>query len=248
MKKVFLTMILAVFSAAASFSMSEYRTHLMSVNEDIGVIADSPSIVRGSSGVVLRSFGNGLKSIIARAVVDSKHTSTANVRFEVYSALKQSSLPVPNFTPQAGDEVVLNYLYDRSLIIAPNAEVYNQVVEVFSNITFVHPDLVGAMLSMDYKPNPSQDDFRRACALNAAGLIFIALDGKSMFVDCGSFSILKSFKSGQIAQYHLPFYTRVRDINTVFWKLDSEHINNYDKYYRFLLNTDENTGKIESTK
>ena len=73
MRKVFLTMILAVFSAAASFSMSEYRTHLMSVNEGIGVIADSPSIVKGSSGVVLRTFGNGLKSIIARAVVDSKH-------------------------------------------------------------------------------------------------------------------------------------------------------------------------------
>lgn len=235
MKKLLLTMIFSAFALGASFSMPEFRTSLISTDGNTGIISDSPNIIVGSSGVVMRTFGNGLKSIIARAVVDKKDGNTADIHFEVYSQLKQKALPVPNYTPENGDEIVLNYLYDRALIIAPNAEVYNQVVNAFKNITFVHPDLVGAMLSINYKPNPSQDDFRRACALNAAGVIFIALEGEAMFVDCGSFAKLKTFKSGKIAEYHLPFYTRVKDINTVFWKLDSEHINNYDKYYRFLL-------------
>lgn len=240
MKKLFLFLFLSCLAFGASFSMSEYRTGLLSTEGGTGVISDDERIMVGSSGVVIRSFANGLKSIIARAVVDSKADGYANIHFEVYSALKQKSLPLPNFTPQSGDEIVLNYLYDRSLIIAPNAEVYNQIVEAFPNISFVHPDLVGAQLSVDYKPNPSQDDFRKACALNVAGLIFIALDNEAMFVDCGSFKPLKRFKSGQIANYHLPFYTRVRDIDTVFWNLDAEYINNYDKYYRFLIDEQNN--------
>ena len=235
MKKLLFTLILSAFALGASFNMPEYRTSLLDSNGSGGYISDSPDIVLGSSGVVMRNFGNGLKTIIARVVVDSKDGARAAVHFEVYSQLKQKSLPVPNYMPQNGDEIVLNYLYDRALIIAPNVEVYEQVIKAFPNITFVHPDLVGAQLSIEYKPNPGQEDFRLACAANIAGVIFIALENEAMFVDCGSFKPLKKFKSGQIAEYHLPFYTRVRDINTIFWKLDGEHINNYDKYYRFLL-------------
>lgn len=242
MKKIFFSLFFATALFGASFSMSEYRTGLLSVDAGSGNIQDSPNIMVGSSGIVMRNFGNGLKSIIARAVVDSKSGDYAQIHFEVYSGLKQSALPLPNYTPEPGDEIVLNYLYDRALIIAPNADIYNQIVTAFPNITFIHPDLVGAQLSIDYKPNPSQDDLRRACAANVAGLLFLALEGEAMFMDCGSFVPLKRFKSGAVAQYNLPFYTRVRDIKTVFWKLDSEHINNYDKYYKFIfnLNEDEN--------
>lgn len=239
MKKLLLSMIIGAFALGASFNMPEYRTALLDSNGSGGYINDSTSIVVGSSGVVMRTFGNGLKTIIARAVVDSKDGVRAGVHFEVYSQLKQKSLPVPNYMPASGDEILLNYLYDRALIIAPNAAVYDQVVAAFPNVTFIHPDLIGAQLSIDYKPNPSQEDFRLACAANIAGVIFIALENEAMFVDCGSFKPLKKFKSGQIAEYHLPFYTRVRDINTIFWKLDGEHINNYDKYYRFLLDNKE---------
>lgn len=228
-------MFIGAFALGASFNMPEFHTTLLDSNGSGGYVNDDPSIVVGSSGIVMRSFGNGLKSIIARVVVDSKDGARARVHFEVYSQLKQKSLPVPNYMPANGDEIVLNYLYDRALIIAPNVEVYEQVLKAFPNISFVHPDLVGAQLSIDYKPNPGQEDFRNACATNIAGVIFIALENEAMFVDCGSFKPLKKFKSGQIAEYHLPFYTRVRDINTIFWKIDGEHINNYDKYYRFLL-------------
>lgn len=244
MKKLLLTLIFSAFALCADFELNEYKTYILNDNGNgTATITDDPSIVVGSSGVVMRDFGNGLSSIIARAVVTKKDAGYATVQFEVYSSLAQKALPLPKFMPQSGDSIILNFLYNRALIIAPNAEVYNQIVSAFPNITFVHPDLVAADLNFEYKPNPSKDDFRRSCAKNAAGVIFAALDKEAFFIDCGSFAPLKTFKSGRIASYHLPFYTRVENIDTVFWKPDSGHINNYDKYYRRLI-LDEETGGV----
>lgn len=215
--------------------MREYKAPLISVDEGIGTIIDSPSIVTGSSGVVMHRFDNIQSSIIARAVVTQKGGGFAKVRFEVFDALEQKALPLPGILPKSGDELVLNYLYDRSLIVAPNKEIYSEVVGAFKGVTFIHPDIVGSYLSYEYKPNPSRDDFRKMCNQSAAGLIFIAMNNEAVFADCQSFEPLKRFQSGAIKYYQLPFYTRVKDIDTVFWKWGSEQISDFDRHYKALL-------------
>ena len=100
---------------------------------------------------------------------------------------------------------------------------------------FIHPDIIGSYLSYNYKPNPSRDDFRKMCSQSAAGLIFIAMNEESVFADCQSFEVLKKFKSGSVAYYQLPFYTRVKDIDTVFWKFGSSKISDFDRHYKSLL-------------
>lgn len=218
--------------------MSEYAAKIESIEDGVATIKDSADIVVGSSGVVVHTFGVD-ESIIARASVISKQSGVAKVRFEVFDMLAQRAFPLPGVAPQVGDIVLLNYLYSRSLIVVPNKEIYDQVVAAFADMTFIHPDIVGAYLSYEYKPNPSRDDFRKMCANSGAGLIFIGLDQRGVFADCQSFKILKEFKTGEVEYYQLPFYTRVRDIDTIFWKLDGEHINNYDAYYDFLLEQDD---------
>ncbi len=215
--------------------MREYKAPLISVDEGIGTIIDSPSIVTGSSGVVMHRFDNIQSSIIARAVVTQKGGGFAKVRFEVFDALEQKALPLPGILPKSGDELVLNYLYDRSLIVAPNKEIYSEVVGAFKGVTFIHPDIVGSYLSYEYKPNPSRDDFRKMCNQSAAGLIFIAMNNEAVFADCQSFEPLKRFQSGAVKYYQLPFYTRVKDIDTVFWKWGSEQISDFDRHYKALL-------------
>lgn len=235
MKKFLLFLAAACLSFAAEFSMREYKAPLISVDEGIGTIIDSPSIVTGSSGVVMHRFDNIQSSIIARAVVTQKGGGFAKVRFEVFDALEQKALPLPGILPKSGDELVLNYLYDRSLIVAPNKEIYSEVVGAFKGITFIHPDIVGSYLSYEYKPNPSRDDFRKMCNQSAAGLIFIAMNNEAVFADCQSFEPLKRFQSGAVKYYQLPFYTRVKDIDTVFWKWGSEQISDFDRHYKALL-------------
>lgn len=235
MKKFLLFLAAACLSFAAEFSMREYKAPLISVDEGIGTIIDSPSIVTGSSGVVMHRFDNIQSSIIARAVVTQKGGGFAKVRFEVFDALEQKALPLPGILPKSGDELVLNYLYDRSLIVAPNKEIYSEVVGAFKGVTFIHPDIVGSYLSYEYKPNPSRDDFRKMCNQSAAGLIFIAMNNEAVFADCQSFEPLKRFQSGAVKYYQLPFYTRVKDIDTVFWKWGSEQISDFDRHYKALL-------------
>lgn len=221
----------------ASFYMPTYETILLDVDQEkgTGFIVDSSSITIGSSGVISHTFDNGESSIIARAVVESKQDGRAKVRFEVFSMLSQPALPLPGVLPQKGDEVVLNFLYDRALIIVPNENIYNQIVSTFTNINFVHPDIIGAYLNNHSTPNPSRDDFRKMCADNAAGLIFIAMDKKAVFADCGSFEILKSFESASVDNYQVPFYSRIYGISPAWWKWNSEYINDYNEHYKFLL-------------
>lgn len=245
MRKVFV--FLSIFFAftlecfGASFNMPTYQTSILSVKDGYAEIPNSPNIIVGSSGVVMHTFGNGESSIIARAVVTQKSSTIAKIRFEVFSMLEQSALPLPGVTPKSGDKVILNFLYQRSLIVAPNKEIYAEIVKSFPNITFVHPDIAAADLSYEYKPNPSRDDFRRICKNNAAGLIFIALDGKGVFADCGSFKILKEFPSGKISYYELPFYTQIKNIKTAFWDFKNGQINDYNEHYKHLLGEDDNS-------
>ncbi|WP_122867491.1 plasminogen-binding N-terminal domain-containing protein [Campylobacter showae] len=235
MKKFLLFLAAACLSFAAEFSMREYKTPLISVDEGVGTIIDNSDIVIGSSGVVMHKFDGAQSSIIARAVVTQKGGGFAKVRFEVFDTLAQKALPIPGIMPKSGDEIILNYLYNRSLIVVPNKEIYAEVTNAFKDITFIHPDIVGSYLSYEYKPNPSRDDFRKMCSQSAAGLIFIAMNNEALFADCQSFEPLKRFQSGAVKYYQLPFYTRVKDIDTVFWKWGSEQISDFDRHYKALL-------------
>ncbi|WP_314040153.1 plasminogen-binding N-terminal domain-containing protein [Campylobacter showae] len=235
MKKILLFLAAACLSFAAEFSMREYKTPLISVDEGVGTIIDNSDIVVGSSGVVMHKFDGAQSSIIARAVVTQKGGGFAKVRFEVFDTLAQKALPIPGIMPKSGDEIILNYLYNRSLIVVPNKEIYAEVTNAFKDITFIHPDIVGSYLSYEYKPNPSRDDFRKMCSQSAAGLIFIAMNNEALFADCQSFEPLKRFQSGAVKYYQLPFYTRVKDIDTVFWKWGSEQISDFDRHYKALL-------------
>lgn len=219
----------------AEFSLNQYKTVLIDVTDGVGTIADSPDIAVGSSGVVIHKFDDSQSSIIARVSVVSKNGGFAKVRFEVFDSLAQAALPIPAVMPQNGDDIVLNYLYNRSLIIVPNKEIYDEVTKAFKDITFIHPDLIGSYLSYEYKPNPSRDDFRKMCSQSAAGLIFIAMNNEAVFADCQSFEILKTFQSGAVKYYQLPFFTRVKNIDTVFWKFESGHISDFDRHYKLLL-------------
>ncbi|PSM51769.1 putative plasminogen-binding protein [Campylobacter blaseri] len=231
--------LMTFLNASSLFNLPEYQTPLIKTENGYGEVLDSNDIVVGSSGVVMHTFGNGESSIIARAVVTEKKMGMAKVRFEVFDLLSQQALPVPGILPKVGDRVVLNFLYNRSLIITPNEEVYRQVVNTFPNITFIHPDIAASYLNEIYRPNPSRDDFREICSQNAAGLLFIALDNLGVFADCGSFQILKEFKTGEIAEYVTPFYSRITTIKPVFWKWDTAYMADYNYHYKFLLDIKE---------
>lgn len=230
-----LSLFLSVQILSAEPLFKTYKTTILQTNGATATIADSADIVLGSSGIVTHKISDDLSSILARVDVIEKNGKTATLRFDVYKLSTQSAFPKPGLLPAVGDKVVLNYLYDRALIVAPNYDVFKEITEHFADIEWVHPDIAAAYLAKEFRPNPDREIFQSICAQNAVALIFFALNDQGVFVDCNNFQIVKSFKSGRIKEALVPFYTRVRGIETSFIKWDSKNISDYDAYYRNII-------------
>jgi len=234
-KAIFIFSIL-VCALNANGLYKDFKTNILAINGDRAIIKNSKDIVVGSSGIVIHKFSNNTSSIIARVDVIGKTNDKATLKFHTYKALKQTALPIPGIAPRVGDEVILNYLYNRALIVAPNYKVYNEITKHFKNITWVHPDIMGAYLAEHSRPNPDKKVFQTMCKQNVASLIFFALNNEAVFVDCNNFKIVKKLKGGRVRTAQLPFYTRIKGIDTSWLNFKSSKMNSYSNYYKRLIN------------
>ena len=237
MNKLFWVLCLFLFGsfAEAQSFFKEYKTKVLEANEKQIVIADSSEFIVGASGIVTHKFDEKSTSIIARVDVVSKDGTKAILRVEKFQMLSQGAFPDTGIKPNVGDDVSINYLYDRALIIAPNQTVYNQITKNYNTITWVHPDLVAAYLTKLYRPNPDKKIFQEACYQNAASIIVFAIKDKAYFVDCHNFNTLQTIPVSNNGEIQLPFYSRVTNVDSSWFSWDSSKISDYNTYYSKLL-------------
>ncbi|EAI3898479.1 exporting protein [Campylobacter coli] len=233
----FLTFILSLSIGlfAADLNLKPVKTELLKVEDIYGYIKDSSNIKLNSSGVVIQRFQTS-KSIIARASVIAKEKGLAKLKFSVFANLEQDALPLPNVVPQKGDEVVLNFLYDRGLVIAPDEQTYNKLVSSFPEIYFTHIDILGAQLIRSSSLAPKRSDFRKFCADNAVGILIFALEDKAKMVDCQDFSELYELAIAKPSSIQVPFYSRIGGYKSNFFDFNSQEVGNYYRYYDALIN------------
>ncbi len=222
-------------SASAKSIFDKYSTEILEINGRNAIIKSSQNIVLGSSGIVTHTFENGVSTIVAAAKVIKIDNNKATIRFEVFKQSAQTAFPKPGILPAVGDKVTLNYLYNRALIVAPNYNVYKEVTNHFKEIEWIHPDIVAVYLAKIYRPNPDREVFEKVCKINSAGIIFFALNNNGYFVDCNNFEILKKVKTGYIKTAQVPFYSRVKDIETSWLKWGGSNITDYNSYYMNLI-------------
>ncbi|EAI3823181.1 exporting protein [Campylobacter coli] len=233
----FLTFILSLSIGlfAADLNLKPVKMELLKVEDIYGYIKDSSDIKLNSSGVVIQHFQTS-KSIIARASVIAKEKGLAKLKFSVFADLEQDALPLPNVVPQKGDEVVLNFLYDRGLVIAPDEQTYNKLVSSFPEIYFTHIDILGAQLIRSSSLAPKRSDFRKFCADNAVGILIFALEDKAKIVDCQDFSELYELAIAKPSSIQVPFYSRIGGYKSNFFDFNSQEVGNYYRYYDALIN------------
>ncbi|BEK36791.1 plasminogen-binding N-terminal domain-containing protein [Campylobacter coli] len=233
----FLTFILSLSIGlfAADLNLKPVKTELLKVEDIYGYIKDSSDIKLNSSGVVIQRFQTS-KSIIARASVIAKEKGLAKLKFTVFADLEQDALPLPNVVPQKGDEVVLNFLYDRGLVIAPDEQTYNKLVSSFPEIYFTHIDILGAQLIRSSSLAPKRSDFRKFCADNAVGILIFALEDRAKMVDCQDFSELYELAIAKPSSIQVPFYSRIGGYKSNFFDFNSQEVGNYYRYYDALIN------------
>ncbi|WP_373447879.1 plasminogen-binding N-terminal domain-containing protein [Campylobacter bilis] len=220
---------------AVELNLKPIKSELIKVDDIYGYIKDSPEIKLHSSGVVIQHFKNS-QSIIARASVVAKENGLVKLEFSVFSALKQEALPLPNVLPQVGDEVILNFLYDRGLVIAPDEQTYKELIRAFPQIYFIHVDIFGAQLIRTATLSPKRSDFRQFCDDNAVGILLIALENKAELIDCQDFSKLYEIPIGKASSIQVPFYSRVGGYKSNFFDFNIQEIGNYYQYYNALIN------------
>ena len=220
---------------SAKSIFEEVNREILEINGRQATIKNSDNIVVGSSGIVTHTFKNGVSTIVARADVIKKDGDKAIIRFEVFTLSAQDAFPKPGIIPTVGDKITLNYLYDRALIVAPNYKVYKEVTKYFKEIDWIHPDIVAAYLAKIFRPNPDKKVFKKICQINSASLIFFALNDHGYFVDCNNFQTIKTVKTGRIKQAQVPFYTRIKEIETSWMKWSGSDISDYNAHYRSVI-------------
>lgn len=228
---VSLTLTLSLF---ADFSPKVFKTQLLSVDDTYGYVKDSPEIQLNSSGVVMHGFDDS-RSIIARASVIAKENGVAKLEFKVFSSLEQAALPLPDILPQVGDEVILNFLYDRAVVVAPDRQSYEDIVDSYPQIYFVHIDILGAQLVRNGLLSPKRSDFRKFCANNAVGILIFVLEQKAKFVDCQDFTTLYEIPISRPSSVKVPFYSRIEEYKGGLLDFDSQGVGNFYRYYETLI-------------
>ncbi len=229
--KRFFILLVATVSLFASIE-SNKKSKILSIDKKEATIEKVNAPI-GSSGVVIHHFDKEHATIVAGVELIEPN----RVRFTMFNALKQESLPTPNILPKINDEVILNYLYDRGVVIAPNFKTYEEIVKKHPEIEWVHPDLFAAQLSQYQNPAPTKKDFQNFCNKYALGIVYFAIENNGFFVDCQSFKkVARETITKKGVEIQLPFYSRIKEIETSWLNFyGSGEITNYDNYYNNLM-------------
>lgn len=235
MLRLILFFVFLCASLFADFNLKPIKTQLLKVDDLYGYIKDSPEIRLYSSGVVNHSFEHS-KSIIARVSVVAKEDGLAKLEFKVFDSLEQEALPLPNTLPQVGDEVFLNFLYDRAVAIAADKQGYDFIIKNFPSMYFTHIDIFGAQLIRTSTLAPKRSDFRKFCSDNAVGILAFALKDKIKLVDCQDFNtIYEENYSSKPQALQTPFYSRIAGYQAGFFDFNAEEMGNFYRYYEALI-------------
>ncbi len=218
-------------------TFKEYETEITKVRNDLGYLKNSNDIYIGSSGIVVRKINSEISVIVAKAVVISKQDGQAVVKLTPFEALKHERLPSLKLKTEIGDRVILNYFYDKALIIVPNLETFEDVISKHKDIDFIHPDIFIVELMKSKDEAPSYQNFKMGCQKLLTNLIYFGIEDKGYFVDCNSFKILKEEKIKNYKKIVTPFYSRIGkdEINTFSFGFGNSAIDDYNSYYRNLL-------------
>lgn len=205
-------------------------------NVDVG------NLIVGQSGIVVHIYDNDKRLIVSNAKVVSSNANSSIVEFFPFNDLSQDALPTSNRSVAINDVLILNYMYNSSLLIAPTLDSFQTVRENFKLNNFMHSDIFAAKLKVENKPYPTKEDIQKFAIEQNLGTIFFVLDNKVYVVDTKTFTILESYAFAyESSEKQMPFYTRVEEIEESIFNLSffdfftGNKKLSYDEYYKRIL-------------
>lgn len=210
----------------------------------------------GESGIITREIDNN-EFILGNAIVTSIDDGVASLAVTPFKTLKEKYMPTPLGKPKEKDKIIFRILYDRAVIIAPNQNRYQDILDNNKSLDFIHPDIFASYLATNDSNMPSISDFRGFCDKFNIGLVFISQENEVDILDCQSFKVIakdsitlqdntqkRPFSTRHYwtewKQYHQyntqkrPFFTRLSDDNLKeLFSLDE--LQEYFNYYSNII-------------
>jgi hypothetical protein len=223
------------------FSVKPLGIKLDNLGNNKSTIAIGNLIV-GQTGIVVHIFDNDKRLIVANAKVISTNSNSSVVEFFKFEDLKQDAIPTTKREVVTNDVLILNYMYNSSLLIAPTLDAFQNTRDNFKLNNFVHSDIFAARLKVDHNPYPTKEDIQNFAMEQNLGTIFMVIENRVYVIDTKTFAILASYGiSYENNNVIMPFYTRVEGIEeTIFsWSyfdfFSSKKSVSYNDYYKRIL-------------
>jgi|GEM_PF-124079 len=233
-----------LFFVGSLFAVSQSKATVIAVDEKI--ITLDKEYIKGVSGVIVHRYNDYHSAIIAAVV------SLGGNKAKVVQASYVQNTRLPDIATkiQVKDVAVMGYLYNRSLLIAPNEAAYRNVLEIYPNIDFVNPDLLAFQMMRERKTMPTQKSIQEYCNQNAIGLVYIVTADMGYFIDVNSFEILNVEPIDSSGERILPFFMRLERIDggilglfeSLFSKIKDDIFDidrsieqDYDRYYLYIM-------------
>lgn len=225
-------MLLTAVFASNTYEVSSVKGKMITVND----AQNKEDLFVGSTAVIVRKIGAKYETIVSKAVVKSIGTKDVTLLLKKYDGLEQDALPMLKTKVRVGDEVHLNWMHERVLIIAPTLTSYTHYKIKFQDKTIINSDLFASFLSKNGHPSPLKSDFTAFCKEYDIGLIMFETSNTNYWVDCDNFANLHLEKVKQTGNdVQVPFYSRIRSIDANWWGEGHDVVKNYTKYYTKLI-------------
>ena len=224
------------------FSIKPMGLKITNIENNKSVIPMGNLII-GQTGIIIHIFDNDKRLIVSNAKVISSDSNSSVVEFCGFNDLKQDAIPTSNRVVANNDILILNYMYNSSLLITPTLDAFQNVRDNFKLNNFVHSDIFAAKLKVDHIPYPTKQDIQKFAIEQNLGTIFMVIENKVFIIDTKTFTILASYAVNyeNNAEVKMPFYTRVEEIedtifNWSFFDFFSGKKNlSYNDYYKRIL-------------
>ncbi|WP_181881733.1 plasminogen-binding N-terminal domain-containing protein [Helicobacter sp. MIT 14-3879] len=234
MKKIF-WICLVLFSILNSFEVKNTLVITIPKQEDSkdsSIKIPAFDLQKGDSGIITREVDNN-EFILFNVEVINVVNGIAELKLIEFNSMNEEYLPKPIGVVKEGDKAIFRILYDRAILIAPNQNSYQEVLDLNKNIDFLHSDVFATFLAKNNINMPNTDDFKSFCSRFDVGLVFIVGKNDITTLNCQSFNILEQVSytlKDNIVK--LPFYTRLSDgvIQEIF------NIKKFSDYYMYFNN------------
>ena len=223
MKKL-LFVLLTSYTLMADALPQTVTTTIKSIEAN-GQITLATSAPEGMSGIVVHNYGNGLTAITNALITGANGEAT----LLPYDAIEHDNIPNIKTASKINDKVVLGNFYNNTLLIAPNANVYNSITKRY-NKTWIHPDRFALDLISEDNAVISLDNLEHFAKKNQVGLVLIVTQDSIVALDPISKKFLtKQPFSANVEKAMSPFYARFEQMDTSAFGLSSVNRTDYYK-------------------